>query len=169
MKTKRTVLLFSLIIAMGGCYLRTYKMYKTNQKGIDVILLEDSVEISVSYEEVFINVSSKHSGSSIRIESSDNSKLPIEIDISTLKKIKTTFFDLELGNTLLSKNSTTKGDKIIFNSSPFYAHLVYHSVGFKKKNVDNYSENQKVQVPSFDVKQGENKYTKNRFEAIYPR
>ena len=161
------------ILASSCVYPRYFR--GPSKDGYGHITLQDSVDVSVSYMEAFVNISEKHVGSSISIKTFVEldplvvSKLPIEVHFDPLRNIKTEFFDLEMSKVNFSKNGILKGETVFFSDSDIYVQLVYHTQNFKKKDKKHYSETQKVWIPSFTIKQGGKEYVTKGFEAVYPK
>ncbi|MFM7857654.1 MAG: hypothetical protein ACKO96_38465, partial [Flammeovirgaceae bacterium] len=110
---KNIIRIIIVAILSSGCiYPRYFRGPK--EDGYGHITLQDSVDISVSYMETFVNISERHSISTISIKTFVEldplflSKLPIEVHFDSLRKIKTEFFDLQMSNVNFSKNGALK-------------------------------------------------------------
>lgn len=163
-KMKKLILITLTAILCAGCvYPRYFRPMGTNH-----IMLQDSVDVTVSYMELVNNFSKRHVGSVITIKTFDKSKLPFEINIDSLKSVKTKYFDLIMDTLDVSKRGILKGNTISFPDSYFHISLLYHVKDFKISDKKQYSETQKVWIPSFVIKQGGKEYIKSGFEAVYP-
>ncbi|MFM8740452.1 MAG: hypothetical protein ACKOC0_09625 [Cytophagales bacterium] len=173
MKDNFTKIIIVAILASSCVYPRYFR--GPSKDGYGHITLHDSVDVSVSYMEAFVNISEKHVGSSISIKTFVEldplflSKLPIEVHFDSLRKIKTEFFVLEMSNVNFSKNGALKDNTIFFPDSDIYVQLVYRTQNFKKRDKMHYSETQKVWIPSFIIKQGSEEYVTKGFWSIYPK
>jgi hypothetical protein len=171
---KNFIRIIIITILRSGCVYPRY-FRGPNKTGYDYFALQDSVDMSVSYMEVFANISGKHLGSSITIKTfvdldpHNISKLPIEVHFDSLRKIKTEFFDFEMSKVNLSKNGILQGNTVFFSNSDIYIQLGYRTKNFKKKDKKHYSETQKVWIPSFIIKQGGKEYVTKGFWSVYPK
>lgn len=155
------------ILCSGCIYPRYFR--GPNEIGYDHITLQDSVNISISYMETIWAISKKHSGSSIMINTFDKSKLPIEVNFDSMRNVKTKYFDLQMDKINFSNNGIRKGNTIFFPNSDIYIQLVYRTKNFRIKNNRQYSETQKVWIPSFSIKQGSKEYVTKGFWSVYPK
>jgi hypothetical protein len=170
---KNIVRITLVTILCSGCVYPRY-FSGPNKTGYDYFALQDSVDLSVTYMETFINTSEKHVGSLITINTFVDldphilSKLPIEVHFDSLRLIKTKFFDLELHKVNISKNGIHKDNTVFFSDSDIYVQLSYRTKNFKKQNKKHYLKTQRVWIPSFSIKQGDKEYVSKGFEAVHP-
>lgn len=136
---------------------------------MDYVTIKDSSVISITYMEYFINTSEKHVGSSIWIKSDNILKFPVEINIDSLKKIQTEYFSLNSQEVDVNIGGIQKGNTIYFSSGMSIATAIhYMGTNFKKQNIKEYVKNQKVGVPSINIKQEGVSYKINAFKSYPP-